>query len=540
MSRRVRIRPLSGGTSIGRKNELCGQVYGLGVKFSRIIPTGDTFVVVCLTEEDVDKLIATSAVTTLHNNQFDVIIPPFLKAKKTVIAKRLDRDITTTFSDEELKQDIEERNAWAKVEEVIKFTNMPNMLKVRFTDIKMARKATDNGLCIDKYHLSADQVEMEDFVQLTPCWACYKYDHSIKDCPEKQIKKCSECAATGHTFRECNNKTNLKCLNCGGQHRTLASLCPVRKQKIKEIREERNNNKKQFEMENKTYCAVTKLGKQIPQLKQPESPVLHLNNDMSFKALVIIIHAHLANIARPGTFGSSVKQLLRQNNLPEVILPDDAPSADIFNTVAAFPGEDLKVLVTEEMETQSDEMETEDEIDVDDEEELPEGATAHTYTHTQHGSVSRSSSTATQRQHQTLPPTTTTTQQPPPTTTTTTTTTQLPPQPPSHKRKTPRKQPVQAKNLGLEIFASEKDNIPQVVTPQQLVRGIKEGIIKYTYTEQVIPETALIRYFQEGRLSTERYPVQSVDHTVFRKIRSGLHRSPGDAERGRYRTQKET
>lgn len=154
-----------------------------------------------------------------------------------------------------MKQDTEDKNSWTNVEEVVKFPRMPNMLKIRFTDIKMARKATEIGLCIDHYHLSPDQIEMEDFIQLTPCWTCYSYDNNIKACPNKTVKKCPECA--GH------NKNQPKSLNCDGTHRTLASSCTIRRQKIKEIREQRNNNKKEFEIENRTYCAVTKLEKKF-------------------------------------------------------------------------------------------------------------------------------------------------------------------------------------------------------------------------------------------------------------------------------------
>lgn len=114
---------------------------------------------------------------------------------------------------------------------------------------------------------------------------------------------CSECADSGHTFTDCPNKDSPKCLECSGDHRTLASKCPVRKQLIKNIREERDKKKETFERENRTYCAVTQLSQALPKLQKPESPVLNLTTDVSFKVLTIIIHAHLMNIAQPGTFG---------------------------------------------------------------------------------------------------------------------------------------------------------------------------------------------------------------------------------------------
>lgn len=106
------------------------------------------------------------------------------------------------------------------------------------------------GFCMDRYHLSSEQVEMEDFIQLAPCWSCYKYDHNIKDCPEKATKKCSESAAIGHTFCDCNKRNKPKCLNCGDAYRTLATSYPIRRQKMKGIQKQRNN-RKQFELESK-------------------------------------------------------------------------------------------------------------------------------------------------------------------------------------------------------------------------------------------------------------------------------------------------
>ena len=89
--KRVRIRPLRGGNSIDNKNELCSLIYDEGVKFSRIIPTGDTFIVVCLSEEHVDKLTATTTINKLKEKSFDVFVPPHLKARKTIIIKGMDR-----------------------------------------------------------------------------------------------------------------------------------------------------------------------------------------------------------------------------------------------------------------------------------------------------------------------------------------------------------------------------------------------------------------------------------------------------------------
>ena len=43
-----------------------------------------------------------------------------------------------------------------------------------------------------------------------------------------------------------------------------------------------------------------------------------------------MLHAHLVNIASPGSYNSQINKLLKQNNLPQVKLPDNLPSADIL------------------------------------------------------------------------------------------------------------------------------------------------------------------------------------------------------------------
>lgn len=138
-----------------------------------MIKINNSFIVVYLNEEDADKLIANNTTTTLKQPKFEIIIPPHLMARKTVITKQIDRDVKKK-SEEEIENDIEGKNRWAKVEEVVKFLNMPYLLQIRFTDIKMARKAAEIGFLIDTYHLNSSQVGiMEDYIQLTPSCACY-------------------------------------------------------------------------------------------------------------------------------------------------------------------------------------------------------------------------------------------------------------------------------------------------------------------------------------------------------------------------------
>ena len=82
------------------------------------------------------------------------------------------------------------------------------------------------------------------------------------------------------------------------------------------------------------------------------------------------------------------------------------------------------------------------------------------------------------------------------------------------------------------------DNIPKTVNPADLISIIKQGRVKYTYIADFMSESALLRYFAEGKLTTQKYPIQKVDRATYKKIRNGLRRSPGDQERHKLRTTK--
>lgn len=327
-SNRVKIRSLEGGTGNNREEELLQVLYDqLGVKFSKVFSAGDAFTVVCISEKEAEKITSETGHLRLQSKKFKPTIPPQVLANRTIVVKGLSHKITNR-SPEDLKRDIEDRNDGLKVTEVIKMGTMRHIMKVQFAAAEMADKAIRLGLSIDRYHLT--EIEKEDFIPLPLCWKCYKYNHLTKDCPTPNIQVCSECASTGHTFRNCCSETK-KCLNCGGDHRTLAARCPTRKQLIENCKEQR----KQTQVtEGKSFSAAVKAGNNATQPKpRQEQPVLQLDNVTQFKTFAIIIQAHLVNLARPGSFGNTIKELCTRNNLPTIDFPENSPSMDIFRTV---------------------------------------------------------------------------------------------------------------------------------------------------------------------------------------------------------------
>lgn len=53
---------------------------------------GDSFITVCLTDEDVDKLTSHGNTELLLTKQPEAIVPPHLRARQTIVAKRLEPD----------------------------------------------------------------------------------------------------------------------------------------------------------------------------------------------------------------------------------------------------------------------------------------------------------------------------------------------------------------------------------------------------------------------------------------------------------------
>ena len=60
---------------------------------------------------------------------------------------------------------------------------------------------------------------------------------------------------------------------------------------------------------------------------------------------------------------------------------------------------------------------------------------------------------------------------------------------------------------------------------------MEDGKVKFTFDNELINDHDIMEYVKEGKLTTDRYPIESVDNAVFRKLRNGpVRRSSGDTE----------
>ena len=102
---------------------------------------------------------------------------------------------------------------------------------------------------------------------------------------------------------------------------TLAYQCPIRKAaralKLEEIKEKKAQ----------TYsnAAGNKSTVTLPQISQPL-----IDPDTTSKIISCMLHAHLLNTAVPGSYESELNKTLALNNLPQIKIPANPPSAAIL------------------------------------------------------------------------------------------------------------------------------------------------------------------------------------------------------------------
>ena len=205
------------------------------IKFNKFIPSWDGVVVVTGSDRDTEQIFQEGTLAKLTERGFTPMMPPELKAHRTVICLRLDELIVDGFDPAEAKAEIERVNTWAKVQDVYKFPRS-NTIKITFRQSEMAERAVRAGLLMYRLSILPEQVKEELYTPLTSCDKCYEVeDHYTQDCPKPAgFVLCSECSSTEHSYRACRvPASEKKCPNCSQCHGARAMRCPVRKNALR-------------------------------------------------------------------------------------------------------------------------------------------------------------------------------------------------------------------------------------------------------------------------------------------------------------------
>ena len=130
------------------------------------------------------------------------------------------------------------------------------------------------------------------------------------------------CTEIGHKYSECNAQQS-RCINCQGNHRTLASVCPTRrdliKNKSKDLRE-RSRSRSQANRQQQARFAsyADAAGNQAAA-----TPIINNNDmkDMIGKITTAIIYAQCTEAMTPGSFQKTIDTVFQMNNIPMIRFP---------------------------------------------------------------------------------------------------------------------------------------------------------------------------------------------------------------------------
>ena len=216
----------------GKINNPVTDVLSPEVTATRLIPANDSVLVLTPTDTDAEAIFQHGIPDKLEAGGFTPLLPPDLRAQRTIICYGLD-DLVYLNTEEEIAAEVEAQHEWAKEVSVFKFPRSPTA-KITFSTGDMARKALLEGLHLFHIHVPGHQMRQEVFTSLMTCNRCNAVEqHSTGSCPHpREYMRCSECSSDTHTFRHCT-ATTKKCLHCGGEHSAWATHCPVRKEALR-------------------------------------------------------------------------------------------------------------------------------------------------------------------------------------------------------------------------------------------------------------------------------------------------------------------
>lgn len=290
-----------------------------GIFAQNIIEANKDFIVIA-NDETIENITARPLKEKATQHGFEVIPPPEAIAKRTLVIKNINKNIQDSSNDE-VKESIERSND-VVVEEVIRIPSAPRLLKIRLESANMATQAINGGLRFMYQSFPPQTLEREIRINIPICYICYSYNHEKKDCTTPDLKLCSECSEEGHNFRDCNSQIK-KCLTCGGDHRTLADRCPIRKQKRKEImkninekKRERSRSRSRQRPNAPTYAQATIYSNQ-PREDQ-HLQVDHSNNNLFAVVVSSMTMAYLNEALSPGSFQDTMDKMFKLNNIPTV------------------------------------------------------------------------------------------------------------------------------------------------------------------------------------------------------------------------------
>ena len=298
----------------------------IGVAVKKVHDAKGAFYAI-VNDENLENVLTQESKDVFRGLGYEVVPPIEYNALKTVVAKNLGYMIVS-YTDTEIIESIETLNEWAEVESVFRIPVTSKMLKVRFKNNQMAQQAMQKGMVILHQYIPPTSIEKEIFVKLVPCRNCYGYDPRDKDCMQEKKVRCPYCAGE-HMQRECTT-TEPKCINCGGQHRTLAAACRIRKEIIKNKSKEYRERSKSRKRQQESYATAVRTGATYASTsatnaatQNPDTTPLTAEETKLIVTTIMsaVVYAQYMEAVEPGSYQKNIDEMYKLNGLPPVKFP---------------------------------------------------------------------------------------------------------------------------------------------------------------------------------------------------------------------------
>ena len=306
----VKVKIFANDGKVSTESNLIKIFTNFKIKVIKLVKYDEYFMVICASDSDTDILFSKEVQQALDGLHFKSIIPAKIKANRSIILKKPDSFITNNDCTV-IKSEIERKNNWAEVVEVIKFKKSSG-IKIVFSNTYMADKCINNGLFLFYLFIRGEDMTKDKFFEIKTCYRCYEFgSHFTNECKQSlTYKVCSLCASHDHLWKECKTPAR-KCINCGGDHATLSISCKLRQDYLTNVR---NSDKKSF-------------SEAVIQPVQPHPPPapINFNNELIAKTFSCIVLASFKENEEPGSFEANLNNLFTVNNLPTLCLDGFSP-----------------------------------------------------------------------------------------------------------------------------------------------------------------------------------------------------------------------
>jgi len=278
-----------------------------GVKCSRLIsPSAEKrdYLVLCHSDLEADRVFDDDCVRALNAIHCEPVLPMNLKAKRSIIVKRIDSFIYDNCTADDIMTEFNDRNDSLTAVSVFKFPNSKTM-KVTFRCQSMAVTCANAGFKMFNLFIGPFDIQEEEYFDVMLCYRCYSWNtHLTHQCPKpRDYIICSSCSELGHVFRACTS-TKKCCLNCNQNHASVSYSCPERKRAVSEI--------KQGKIDGNAISGRVKVSSY-----STESVDCGSSNDAVVKSILCLVAATAKENEDPGSFDATLKYLQTINKVPD-------------------------------------------------------------------------------------------------------------------------------------------------------------------------------------------------------------------------------